>query len=462
MKKKKLDKNFYVKIINQYADNYKLLEEENNSLKNENKDLKTNLNVNKEIIESFFKKGDEKNTYLLYLNNLKEEIKQIEEKNEKLKKDNIDLHQKIIKNDNTMSEFLTKKSDRTREIKNRIFILENIIVKKNSIIENLKKKYLSLQETKDIDIDKEPREVYIAEPNENLLILFNDLNLYKEAYEKILRKIKGYKQEIENLKDKLREKNVNNMQNFSTKIIDEIIQKQTKKNWETDEWFAVLNYLNINNNDITNNTHNNKFMCKLLDAIELLNRILIKRNNKIIELEKEIEKLKEKNKDLSSENINLLKSVFMLKGLKGHYGNKFKNNKLMRASGQYINANISMINNISLDENNKIFLLKDLFNKNNNNYFSSSQSMIVENNISSHKNIPFQSFNYSNLSIRNNMNKTNYTQSSDSEILNDNDVLKKLNQSNNLIKKYVRNNKRKKSESNREKINKHFNINSDN
>ena len=131
MKKKKLDKNFYVKIINQYADNYKLLEEENNSLKNENKDLKTNLNVNKEIIESFFKKGDEKNTYLLYLNNLKEEIKQIEEKNEKLKKDNIDLHQKIIKNDNTMSEFLTKKSDRTREIKNRIFILENIIVKKN-------------------------------------------------------------------------------------------------------------------------------------------------------------------------------------------------------------------------------------------------------------------------------------------------------------------------------------------
>ncbi len=462
MKKKKLDKNFYVKIINQYADNYKLLEEENNSLKNENKDLKTNLNVNKEIIESFFKKGDEKNTYLLYLNNLKEEIKQIEEKNEKLKNDNIDLNQKIIKNDNTMSEFLTKKSDRTREIKNRIFILENIIVKKNSVIENLKKKYLSLQETKDIDIDKEPREVYIAEPNENLLILFNDLNLYKEAYEKILRKIKGYKQEIENLKDKLREKNVNNMQNFSTKIIDEIIQKQTKKNWETDEWFAVLNYLNINNNDITNNTHNNKFMCKLLDAIELLNRILIKRNNKIIELEKEIEKLKEKNKDLSSENINLLKNVFMLKGLKGHYGNKFKNNKLMRASGQYINANISMINNFSLDENNKIFLLKDLFNKNNNNYLSSSQSMIVENNISTHKNIPSQSLNYSNLSIRNNMNKTNYTQSSDSEILNDNDVLKKLNQSNNLIKKYVRNNKRKKSESNREKLNKHFNINSDN
>ena len=91
------------------------------------------------------------------------------------------------------------------------------------------------------------------------------------------------------------------MQNLTPKIIDEIIQKQTKKNWESDEWLAILNYLNINNNDISNNTYNNKFRCKILDAVQLLNRILIKRNNKIIELGKEIEILKEKNKDLSSD-----------------------------------------------------------------------------------------------------------------------------------------------------------------
>ena len=442
MKQKKPDKNFYIKIINQYADNYKLLEEENIILKNENGDLKWNLNINKEIIESFFKKGENKKTYLLYLNNIKEEIKKLEEKNEKLKKDNNELYQKLIKNNYKMSNYLIKKPDRTKEFKNRIFILENIIVKKNNVIENLKKKYSSLQESKDTDIDneKEPREVYIADPNENLLILFNDLNLYKKAYENILRKIKGFKQEIENLKDKLREKNADNMQNLTTKIIDEIIQKQTKKNWESDEWLAILNYLNINNNDISNNTHNNKFMCKILDAVQLLNRILIKRNNKIIELGKEIEILKEKNKDLSSdlltyysENINLLKNIFILKGLKG---NKYKNNKLNRTSKQYINANISMINNISLDENNQNFLLKGLFNKNNNNYFSSSQSMIVENNSSIfHKNNPSQIFNYTNLSTRNHMNKSaNYTQSSDSEILNENDIMKKLNQKH-LIKK---------------------------
>ena len=43
MKPKKPDNNFYLKTINQYADNYKLLEEENIILKNENGDLKWNL-----------------------------------------------------------------------------------------------------------------------------------------------------------------------------------------------------------------------------------------------------------------------------------------------------------------------------------------------------------------------------------------------------------------------------------
>ena len=114
----------------------------------------------------------------------------MEEKNEKLKKDNNELYPKLIKNNSKMSNYLIKKPDRTKEFKNRIFILENIIVKKNNVIENLKKKYSSLQESKDTDIDneKEPREVYIADPNENLLILFNDLNLNKKAYENILRK----------------------------------------------------------------------------------------------------------------------------------------------------------------------------------------------------------------------------------------------------------------------------------
>ena len=437
--KKKLDRNFVVKVINQYADNYKLLEDENINLKNEIEDIKSNLNINKGIIESFFKNGENnQDSYLSYLNQLKTEIKSIEEKNEKLIKEKKELHERIIRYDNTMNEFLVKKSDKSREFKNRIFILENLIVKKNSVIENLKKKYLSLQETKEFEEEKEPRELYVSDPNENLIILYNDLNLYKEAYENILKKLKNYKKEIENLKDKLREKKGNNNPIFTTKLIDEIIQKQTRKNWETDEWFAVLNYLNLTNKDIETNSHSNKFISKLLDAIELLNRILIKRNNRINELEKELEKLKEKNKDLSKENISLLKNVFSLKGFNGKYNSDNKKlPKINRASGQYINTNISMINNISMENigNEKFpnFLLKDFVLENKNNY--NNQSMEIDSSFNIFKDYSSNT-NYSNLSSGHIQKQINMTQSSDSEI--ENDVIKKLN-NNQLIKKMVKN-----------------------
>ena len=436
--KKKLDRNFVVKVINQYADNYKLLEDENINLKNEIEDMKSNLNINKGIIESFFKNGENnQDSYLSYLNQLKTEIKSIEEKNEKLIKEKKELHERIIRYDNTMNEYLVKKSDKSREFKNRIFILENL-VKKNSVIENLKKKYLSLQETKEFEEEKEPRELYVSDPNENLIILYNDLNLYKEAYENILKKLKNYKKEIENLKDKLREKKGNNNPIFTTKLIDEIIQKQTRKNWETDEWFAVLNYLNLTNKDIETNSHSNKFISKLLDAIELLNRILIKRNNRINELEKELEKLKEKNKDLSKENISLLKNVFSLKGFNGKYNSDNKKlPKINRASGQYINTNISMINNISMENigNEKFpnFLLKDFVLENKNNY--NNQSMEIDSSFNIFKDYSSNT-NYSNLSSGHIQKQINMTQSSDSEI--ENDVIKKLN-NNQLIKKMVKN-----------------------
>ena len=438
--KKKFERNFAIKIINQYADNYKLLEKENLNLKNEIMDIKSNLNINKEIIESFFKKDKSEKSYLLYLNQLKTEMKALEEQKEKLTKEKNSLHDELIKNENIINKLLTKKEDKTKEYKNKIFVLENIIIKKNALIENLEKKYLSLLEIKDDNEEKEIREIYITDPNENLLILYKDLCLYKTSYENILKKIKIYKFEIEDLKNKLKEKNSNNKTVYTTKLIDEIIQNQTKKNWETDEWLAILKYLNFTNDDIQANTHNNKFMSKLLDAIELLNRILIKRNNKINELEKVISKLKEDYKDLSNENIKLLKNNYMLKGLNGNLQNK--KDKSIRASGQFINTNISLINNISLDNNNKdnfhqIFLKNLPFSDKSVNNKIINQSMVVENNFSNSK---FQNnTSNSNYSLDNAQKHINLTQSSseNSEVLN-NDVLNQLNH--NVLKKLKKDN----------------------
>ena len=44
-----------IKLINKYADEYHILEIENKNLKRINKDLKANIKINKEIIDSFFK-----------------------------------------------------------------------------------------------------------------------------------------------------------------------------------------------------------------------------------------------------------------------------------------------------------------------------------------------------------------------------------------------------------------------
>ena len=460
--KKKFERNFAIKIINQYADNYKLLEKENLNLKNEIMDIKSNLNINKEIIESFFKKDESEKSYLLYLNQLKTEMKALEEQKEKLTKEKNSLHDEIIKNENIINKLLTKKEDRTKEYKNKIFVLENIIIKKNALIENLEKKYLSLLEIKDDNEEKEIREIYITDPNENLLILYKDLCLYKTSYENILKKIKIYKFEIEDLKNKLKEKNSNNKTVYTTKLIDEIIQNQTKKNWETDEWLAILKYLNLTNDDIQTNTHNNKFMSKLLDAIELLNRILIKRNNKINELEKVISKLKEDYKDLSNENIKLLKNNYLLKGLNGNLQNK--KDKSIRASGQFINTNISLINNISLDNNNKdnfhqIFL-KDLpFSEQSVNNKIINQSMLVENNFSNSK---FQNnTSNSNYSLDNAQKHINLTQSSseNSEVLN-NDVLNQLNH--NVLKKLKKDNDDVKNDNKDKNIINNLNFSADN
>ena len=257
------------------------------------------------------------------------------------------------------------------------------------------------------------------------------------------------------------------MQNFTKKIIDEIIQKQTKKNWETDEWFAVLNYLNITNKDIENNTHGNKFMSKILDSIELLNRILIKRNNRINELEKELEKITESNKDLKNENLILFKNIFKLEGINGKYGNIIKKNKKYDASEQYINTNISMINNFSLD-NQESFqnFLNGISFKSNNNNTSLEQSMVVENNISFSNKTHSLSLDYSNMTSKQFQKNPAFTQSSDNFEINENDIFKKLNQKKLILKTDKDSDKNNieniKIDDEAEKEVKHLNLNSDN
>jgi hypothetical protein len=440
--KKKYDKNFALKIINQYADSYNQLEKENNNLKNQINELKVNLNINKEIINSFFKKDKEifNKNFQLLLNKNNEEIKLLNDKILKLTNENSHLKEKLIKYNNSINSYFNfnDKKDKTYDLKQKIFIFENVIKKKNSELNYLKKKLKSFQESVKLAEEDESeeenhiiiKELYVSEPNENLLIIYNDLLLYKIAYEKALKEIKENKEKIKKLEQKIREnKNPKLFVPLSNQYINEFILKQTRANWETDEWFAVLNYLNLTKDDIDNNCKKNVFYKKVLEAIELLNKILKKRNLTITELEKNNEKLKEKNKSLTEENLNLLKKA----------RNLICNSNVSNFSKAKIN-NLNLLKNLKTDENTKKGIEKIILNNMmSNQVVKTDNSMVVENNQSK----IFNTNSSISLSVSN--GNENYTEVSNGNSISFNsiedDVLKKLNLKNkNLLLKKIENN----------------------
>jgi len=440
--KKKYDKNFALKIINQYADSYNQLEKENNNLKNQINELKVNLNINKEIINSFFKKDKEifNKNFQLLLNKNNEEIKLLNDKILKLTNENSHLNEKLIKYNNSINSYFNfnDKKDKTYDLKQKIFIFENVIKKKNSELNYLKKKLKSFQESVKLAEEDESeedshiiiKELYVSDPNENLLIIYNDLLLYKIAYEKALKEIKENKEKIKKLEQKLREnKNPKLFVPLSNQYINEFIMKQTRANWETDEWFAVLNYLNLTKDDIDNNCKKNIFYKKVLEAIELLNKILKKRNLTITELEKNNEKLKEKNKSLTEENLNLLKKA----------RNLICNSNVSNFSKAKIN-NLNLLKNLKTDENTKKGIEKIILNNMmSNQVVKTDNSMVVENNQSK----IFNTNSSISLSVSN--GNENYTEVSNGNSISFNsiedNVLKKLNLKNkNLILKKIENN----------------------
>ena len=73
--KNKEEKKTIIKLLNNYADSYQLLKDENMSLENEIKDLRLNIKINKEIISELLNSSNSKfnenklKTIILKLNN---------------------------------------------------------------------------------------------------------------------------------------------------------------------------------------------------------------------------------------------------------------------------------------------------------------------------------------------------------------------------------------------------------
>lgn len=385
--KKTIDKTVALKLINQYADNYKRLEEENVWLKKEIKDLKSNLIVNKSVIDTLVNENDTDVKIQLLIEKYKAEIAIINSKSDLVKKDNSNLRTKLLKYEASISDSIKYYKNCKETLELKVFTLENAVKKRDSQLKSLNKKLKHSIDHKLKSAHKETSNIYVCDPNRSLSLMYSDLLLYKEGYENALMKIKEKKLEIDSLQKKLQHKESNKTESDQRKItvemLNEMIAKCQRKSYETDEWLSILSYLNITKKDIDNNIPNTKFFNKIFEAIELLNKIIIERNHQLTRAVKNNEELKEMNKAARNENMRLLKHIIALKNQKGISIQPSDNDNSDRISNHYINSNISMINNFNLDDNSKNGIMQKIEMKTSDGLISSvyNKTFTLENSI---------------------------------------------------------------------------------
>ena len=356
IKDKNIETTTVLKLLNSYAESYKLLENENKSLKHYISDLKTNLKVSKQIIDSFISKNSE-NKYKKIISNLQNENKMNSKTNEELTKKNFTLEKTI----NNLKQININLKDENDDLKTKLFIVEESLIKKENIINSQKKGLIKNQ-------------ILVLNPNKAIVKLNDELLTYKTIYEKISKNLIKNKEKIdkyealiatletekeqlktqnkiqlysvnrekENLKYKLKNTlhNLNedktyrstntpkignlNMKNFNLYSNQQFKNKlQMESTDKSNKSFEELNYsknsFGINNEEfkevlkqagLSFETYmllsSNKIYSKLTDTIELMFRLIIDKNMTIKILEIENENLNEKNAELNEENMSIL------------------------------------------------------------------------------------------------------------------------------------------------------------
>ena len=379
-----------LKLLNSYAESYKILENENKSLKQYISDLKTNLKVSKQIIDTFISKNSE-NKYQEIILNLQKDNKTSSEINEELTKKNLQLQKEFSK----FKEIISNLREEIEDLKTKKFMLEESLLKKDSII-MAQKKGLS------------KNQYIVIHPNKAIVKLNDELITYKLIYERISKylkksdeKIDKYETVIANLQNEKEQIQIQNkLKLYSVNRENENLRYKLRNTINTlndDKSYRSTNTPKINNinlhfnsnhnenrnkvpfqnseksnksnrtiedeefskNSSFNNSFNNeefkeilkqagltienylilssnKMNAKLIDTIELIFKLITDKNMTIRILEIENENLNEKNTQLNEENISILSK---------------KNNESMANNTSKITINNLNINSLNAYKN---------------------------------------------------------------------------------------------------------------
>ena len=247
------------KLLSTYAEKVNLYMKENQNLRNELQDIKTSLEINKEIL---FKNlnvqiKDEKKNYLKIL---KEENERLSNNNSKLYEEKTNLEKKLYIIQQQLDEYIIKNQETNESQSIEIFKLSNQLKEKESLILQLKKE-LNKYYREDYNSTKE---LIICEPDHVNIEMNNELcetreliSKYSHLIHESNKKITFQETQIKKLKNKI------------------ISFKKKKKIKETMENIQMFDYI------LTSSEESDNSQTKKSDTISNLESPLMKFPEKI-------------------------------------------------------------------------------------------------------------------------------------------------------------------------------------
>ena len=234
-------------------------------LQKENEELKTRLSINSKIIQEFFKNSNINDKISLFVENIKKENNLLLSENKNLKLQN----QKLLSENEKISNPNKINID---DYENKLFVYENLLKEKQSIIINLKEQNKNLKlfidskiKKKEInnneEIEKDNKinykyiieEIYVISPQQLINTLNDKIELYKdiniklknliqEMKSRIVNKDKEYlklEEELMNLRQELQK--YTQMKN-NEEIMNQLIQYQSMKSIPTSQSCSNINF----------------------------------------------------------------------------------------------------------------------------------------------------------------------------------------------------------------------------
>ena len=234
-------------------------------LQKENEELKTRLSINSKIIQEFFKNSNINDKISLFVENIKKEnhLSLSENKNLKLQNQKLLSEYEKISNPNKIN---------IDDYENKLFVYENLLKEKQSIIINLKEQNKNLKLFIDSKIKKNEinnneeiekdnkinykyiiEEIYVISPQQLINTLNDKIELYKdiniklknliqEMKSRIVNKDKEYlklEEELMNLRQELQK--YTQMKN-NEEIMNQLIQYQSMKSIPTSQSCSNINF----------------------------------------------------------------------------------------------------------------------------------------------------------------------------------------------------------------------------